>query len=211
MNRQSIRIVLLSALGALFCFSACDLEDIKDAAEAAGLIEDVPEDVNDFLTDEDLAKLEAAGMPIYKGDNPPPVDGNYDLNSLVIIYDEYGMEGYPLSEYSWRYYDQRDTGELTCDYASAGQTDVASGLAGYISGENNCFSVFIEFTGNASGCDYEQPMIQSGCMDDAGIAQFVVGYIMKKKDESSAACQQLMDVGAVRITEESDGMAELVL
>jgi len=211
MNRQLILIVLLSGLSAFLCFSACDLEDAKEAAEEAGLIEGVPEDVNDFLSDEDLKKLEEAGMTIYKGENPPPVDGNYQLDSLTIIYDQYGMEGTQLTGYSWNYYDQRDTGELTCDYASIGQEDVASGLAGYISGENNCFSVYINFTGNNGTCDYEMPMIQSGCLEETGIAKFVMGYIMTKTEETTpGGCSQTMAVGSVRITEENDQMADKV-
>lgn len=191
----------------LFAFG-CDTggdDDDDDGGDDGGDIPDVPDDVNDFLDQEDIDKLEDAGMTIHTGDNPPNVEGTYDLNSLVITYDEIGMEGWPIDYYWIKYYDQTDDGEIKLDYEGAGGTDVGDGLGAFISGDGKCFTVYIDTKGNASGCDYEMPSLHSGCLETTGIKDFQWGFIMKKK--SGENCDYLMPEGAARIVDETDGMA----
>lgn len=211
---------LLSVLGVLvfaFLLPACDLlgggdDDEGDEEDGDGdgegdgdEIEDVPDDVNNFLDPEDIEKLEEAGMTIYTGDNPPNVEGTYDLDSLVISYDELGMEGISVGYYWIRYYDQTDDGEIKLDYEGADGSDAGSGLGAFIAGDGKCFSVFVDAEGDYNGCHYKMPSIHSGCKEPNGIANFQWGFVMKEK--SGDNCDLLMPEGAVRIVDETDGMA----
>jgi len=190
---------------------ACDeAEDsLKDAV--AEWIEGVPDDVSDFLDEDDLKELEELGLDIYTGENPPAVFGDYYLDSLVIEYDTSGNEGMQIVPYDWHYTAPGGRGDLTCSYesdATTGMDDVAEGLAGWTSGEGNCFTVYIDFAGNANGCEYKMPMVQSGCLTDGGIKDFTIAYVMKDKDELNPACLSMMPIDAKRITVETDKLAE---
>lgn len=210
MKKMVWLLMLAGVLAVAFLLPACDLfgGDDDDGGDDDGgddEIEDVPDEVNDFLDPEDIEKLEDAGMTIYTGDNPPNVEGTYDLDSLVISYDEIGMEGYPLAYYWIKYYDQTDDGKIKLDYESPDAGDVGSGIGAFIAGDGNCYSVFVNAEGDSFGCHYKMPSIHSGCKNSSGIADFQWGLIMKEK--SGENCDYLMPEGAVRIVDETDGMA----
>ncbi|MBI2315167.1 hypothetical protein HYU93_03900 [Candidatus Daviesbacteria bacterium] len=50
----------------------------------------VPAQVKSFLSDENLQKMDEAGMNIYTGDNPPNIAGTYTFKDVVIKYDPAG-------------------------------------------------------------------------------------------------------------------------
>lgn len=202
---------LLAGLIASMSFGlGCDDDDddddlFDDDDDDDDDIADVPDDVNDFLDQADLDALEDAGMTIYKGDNPPNIEGGYLLDSLVITYDEIGMEGYSIAPYTMTYYDQTTAGDIKNDYESPQVGDYGNGIGGFISGDDGCFTVYLDIEGNANGCDYGLPAIHSGCLNTSGIADFDWGFIMKWKQGTN--CEALMPEEAVRIINESDDLA----
>ena len=180
-------------------------DDAGDDNDDNDRINGVPDEVNDFLDPEDLAKLEDAGMQIYPGDNPPNIEGSYLVDSQVIVYDEIGMEGDPVANYIQTYYDQKSDGSIKNSYEAIGIDDTATGLGAFISGDKDCFSVYVRVDGSADGCNYASPIIYSGCLADEGIEGFSLGLIMKSKQGDN--CDALMPEGAARIIKEQDGLA----
>jgi len=198
-------LIAVMSLGLGCAGGSGDDDDDDDSGDDDDTIDDVPDDVNDFLDPEDLEAIEDAGMPVHRGDNPPNVEGSYGLDSLIITYDELGMEGWTIAYYEMTYYDQTSAGAIKNDYEAPDAGDVGTGIGGFISGDDGCFSVYLDIEGEASGCSYKLPAVHSGCMDSNGIADFYWGFIMKEK--SGTNCDALMPEGAVRVIEESDGLA----
>jgi hypothetical protein len=206
-------VVLLAltvmAIGAVSCDDDDDDDDDNDDTagdDDDGRIDDVPDDVNDFLDSSDIEKLKAAGMPIYTGDNPPNIEGSYLLNTLTIIYDEIGLEGMTVAQYTVTYFDQTENGGVKQNYEAPDVGDTANGLGAFISGDGDCFTVFVDTTGMVSGCDYKLPAIHSACLTGSGMTDYFWGVLMKEK--VGTGCDALIPVDAARVLEEIDGVAE---
>jgi len=166
---------------------------------------EVPDEVLDFMSIEDFSRFEDAGMPLYFGDDPPDVEGTYLLDSLVVDYDDDGWEGMPILTYWMTFYEQTAAQQVSCDYVCPEGDDEGSGGDGYIAGDDDCFTVFINVTGNAYGCDYASPSVYSGCTRPEGIFGFHHGFIMKEK--SGENCEILVPEEHIRVVEETDNMA----
>jgi hypothetical protein len=171
----------------------------------------VPESVNKFLDESDLAKIRAQGATIYTGTTPPDISGEYMLNSLSVLYDPGTWSGaYPkgfhIPSYIYGFSNQKADGSIRAYYRSDEIEDTADGLGAFISGENNCFSVFINQVGDTNDCHYSSPQIISACMSPQGLKNFTNIYLPKEKDGSG--CDELAPIGYLRIAEESDGLAE---
>ena len=183
-----------------------DTSGDDDDDDDGGRIDDVPDDVNDFLDQEDIDKLKNAGLEIYTGDNPPNIEGSYLANSQITVYDDAGQVGYQPADYIYTFADQTDAGSISHSYDSPDAGDSGSGLGAFISGDGDCFSVFVRVEGSTYECDYEMPEIFSGCLNDEGIADFAIGFIMT--DKEGFGCDALIEEGQARIIEEEDGLAE---
>jgi hypothetical protein len=176
-------------------------------AEIAG----VPHPVNQFLDESDIAKIRSHGVTIYTGTTPPDITGNYLLNSLSVLYDPGTWSGaypvgYHIPSYVYGFSNQKADGSISAHYYSDEIDDTANGLGAFISGENNCFTVFINQVGDTNDCHYSSPQIISACMAPTGIKNFTNSYLPKEKDGSG--CDELAPIGYLRIAEESDGLAE---
>lgn len=162
----------------------------------------VPDEVLAFLDTSHLDDMEAAGLPIYRGSAPPSVAGQYLADSLVVIYDDLDMSPgiYP---YTYTFSDQSGA-EL--QFAATNGSDNSAGAGAFISGEGECFSVYIDEVGETGGCTYATPSIYSGCVAGSGdLDGWTYGLIMV---EQSGTCSGVIPVGHRRIFEESDGVAE---
>lgn len=215
-------LLLVFGVAAIGSLSACgsnkeedsnkriEADDDGDDDVTLDRIEGVPDEVNEFLDPEDVQAIEGAGMVIHRGNNPPNVEGIYLADSLIVTYDDYGGEGMMISPYQVRYYNQTDQGRVSLDYETIPPSDEGSGLGAFISGDNGCFTVFIDIEGAVSGCEYAMPSLHSGCVGDDGVEGFVWGLIMRHK-YGGAACDALLPEGAVRLATEIDGVAEKLL
>jgi hypothetical protein len=101
---------------------------------------------------------------------------------------------------------QQLDGSLTLNYLDLQGSDNGSWLGGLLSGADSCFSAYVDARGAADGCDYEMPMIVSGCLVSQGIQGFQLGLIMKSQTGDN--CDQLISVGQMRVIVEHDGIAE---
>lgn len=207
------RIALLLAL--LLIVATCGDEETPLAAgvggsttivdeDGDGLIDDAPEGVNDIFSAEDLQALVDAGMELYLGENPPSLSGSFLADSLLIEYDDLGLEGY-LAAYVYAFSEQTDEGEITVAYESI-DIDSNDGAAAFITGTEDCFSIFAVFSGftPADNCTYERASVISGCLDEGNIADFMLGFTMTSL---TGECTETLPVGHMRIVAESDGYA----
>lgn len=179
--------------------STGDDDDADDDADV------VPDDVDDFIDADQRAALEEVGLIIYGGDDPPDIGGSYYLDSIEITYDDSNM-WLDIVDYTYEFYNQTRDGEISLNYEAPAVDDVAEGVGAFISGDGDCFSIFIDAEGTASGCDYELPGIISGCLTSDGIAKWTNGFIMGSK--SGENCDALMPTDHRRIIAETDDLAE---
>jgi hypothetical protein len=222
-KRIAIIVLILAAAGIIAVAVACgkveddstagggllgDTDDDGGDDDTAGVIGSVPDGVNDFLSSGDIEALEGVGMPIHYGDAPTVIEGRYVLDSLLIVYDETGDTGAALNIYDITFHDQSGDGSLKTDYNDRSSSDSGFGVSAFISGDGACFTVFADASGALGDCRYSLPFLFSGCQSAGGIQNFHWGMIMKRVEGTGCA---VMPVGAVRIIQESDGLAEKTL
>jgi hypothetical protein len=154
-----------------------------------------------------IDSLKKWGMVINAGQNPPTnLNGVYFVSPMTLSHaygpnDNYYV-GEVISDYKYKLYDQQ--GDLiNVSKKSIGASDTAIGLAGYISGAGNSFTVFGRVSGVASSVPYTEIFIISGIMTSTGIKDFQYGFIMESKTGDDFN-NVLMPVGKARIFYDSD-------
>ncbi len=209
---------ILAIISVFGVFMTCGSgEDDSDAAGALTLTDDdggdddtqdwidgVPDEVNDFLDSDDLAALEDAGMPIHYGDAPPDIEGNYELNSLYIVYDTSGPNG-PKDDYDFTFWDQSDDGSIKLSYDAVSIADSKYNISAYISGSDSCFTVFADIHGQDGSCTYSSPFLFSGCRVSSGLRHFYWSMIITSAEGSD--CTRVLPAGTIRIIHETDDLA----
>src|SRR3989344_1664147 len=175
-------------------------------------IENVPNPVNEFLSSNDIEEYEKAGMKVYTGNNPPNIEGLYASDSLVIFYDKPFKDAAPVgtevSSYNHQFYDQKNDGTIKLKRISLEGGDEAEGVGGFISGDNNCFSIFVDVKDQSDQCSSDQATIYSACKVEAGLEGLQAGFILKKQEGSG--CVVVVPVGHMRIITEDDSLAERI-
>ncbi len=175
-------------------------------------IKDIPYKVNEFLNNVDIKEYESVGMKIYTGNNPPDIEGTYKSDSLVIFYDKPFEDAAPVgttvSAYNHRFYDQRADGTIKISRTAVGGDDQADGTGGFISGDNNCFSIFANVKDQNDLCSIDEATIYSACKTEEGLENLQAGFITKKAE--GPGCAQSVPVGHLRIITEDDGLTELI-
>lgn len=139
----------------------------------------VPNEVKAFLSDENLQKMDESGMNIYTGDNPPNIEGTYIFKDTVIKYDPEGGN-FPLVTY---YYTFKDQNNNTVNFThrsekdNKGNVDLATGKGVFISGEGNCFSVYLDNDEEIGECKSKSAQIFSACKDKKGLVDMDEGTL----------------------------------
>lgn len=164
---------------------------------------DFPSEVNTIYSEEEILWLEHLGLTMYKGSDPPNIQGSYLLDDLVIYYDDLGRD-FDLANYTYHFTNQKGD-SINVSFSSPGAKDEATNLQGYISGSGDCFNVFINILGKSGDCDYNMPQIISGCLSAGGIIDWRTGLIMGEKTGST--CNTMLTEGHRRILEEADTLA----
>lgn len=172
------------------------------------VITGVPNEVNKFLQSKDISSLKEQGLTVYTGNTPPNVEGSYILDSQRSTYNSYGGYIGEIDSYRMELYDQKkDT--VAIKYSSLKSSDISSGRGAFISGKDNCFTIFVEEKGiSDDNCNYNMSSITSGCIVEKGIQNHEQSNIMKYKDNKPICEENMMPVGNMRIIEEEDQLAE---
>ncbi len=174
-------------------------------------IKGVPKEVNQFLSNTDVNRFVEQGFTIYRGTSPPNIEGSYLLNNNTLVYDPQTWAntyplGYVVSPYIYTFSEQKPDGSIKASFISEEADDRAEGLGGFISGEGNCFTLFVGFKGNLQGCNYDSPKVFSACLVEGNLTNIQDSWYSKDKDKEG--CDNVMPIGYLRIYEEKDGSAE---
>lgn len=187
----------MAAIAAL-CLTGCP----DDGANG-----EIPEAVSELIPQEYIDRMNDAGFPVYGGTKPPSIAGSYEMDSLMITYDEAtGMEGSRIARYVFTYYEQEGD-EITLDFESVAD-DAGEGLGSYISGAEGCFTVYSSTVGRQDSidCEYRAMTLYSGCLKKDGIYDYRQAFVMI---EQTPGCEgNIIPIGNIRIVDESDGLAK---
>ncbi len=166
---------------------------------------DIPEEARAIIPDKFLAEMEANGMTINEGNNPPDIQGIFDAGTLEMVYSNLEKEqktiGRLSSSYRFKFYDQQNI-KVKTSYIS--NDDVASGQGSIISGSGNKFTAYLRVNGSTSLATYKMAIVISGEISSEGGKDFKLGICMIEKDDPT---KDLMDIGAMRVWVDQDKFA----
>lgn len=170
MKPQQILFIFLFPL----LFSSCLMEDSytlvlppkKTTVDENGLTPAI----NDFVSDDIMDDIMAMGMPINGGANPPAVSGTFFISPVYLLdsniaTDYVGMQFYDIT---LTFYEQDNT-NLTVRVSEFTIDSNAEGMAGFIVGEGDDFTVVGQMETYSQGYAADYAMIISGTMGSYGI------------------------------------------
>ena len=202
---------ILAALALLPSLSGCVATDLVDTPEQATLFDapkaedGIPDPVDGYLTPFDRALLEQVGLELHRGDDPPFIEGEYLLDSLVVEWDDDGSDGWNVIETHVQFDQQREDASLSCATWDEGASN-SSGNNGYVSGSGDCFSAFIEqsYYSEDDECSVQMPMVWSGCVGPEGLEDLAFGFIAVERE---GPCGNTVQEGHRRLIVEQDQLA----
>jgi hypothetical protein len=167
---------------------------------------DIPEEARAIIPDKFLAEMEANGMTINEGNNPPDIQGIFDAGIFELVYSNLEKEqkgiGSITSNYRFKFYDQQNI-KIKTSYASDGN-DIAIGQGSIISGSGNKFTAYLRVDGRVSLATYKTAIVISGEISSEGGKDFKLGICMIEKDDPK---KNLMDIGTIRVWVDQDKFA----
>ncbi len=157
-----------------------------------------PEEAQMIITDAQLDDLVAIGITINPGSAAPELAGVYDrADGSVVAADNEASVGLNACDNMWTV---EETEEPYIYATSSEDYNNCDGSrespASYISGRDNCFTLYVENDGDREGCDFRWAQVISGCLEDGGIEDYQEADLGIEHDDSSA-CQSLIDEGAI--------------
>lgn len=143
--------------------------------------------VRNILPEYYIDSLRNWGMNIHAGLNPTASLGGIYLfspNTLLhpfSSYDNYYI-GQVIDDYKFKLYNQSgNTINVSLKDVSGNYSDTANGIAAYISGTDNSFTIFGQISGVASSIPYTEVIIISGIKTASGIQNMQEGFVMTSK------------------------------
>lgn len=203
-------IIIISVIGlllALVALSNWSKQPTQDKPQAREIIEEankpseedkIPSQVKSFLSDENIKKLEGGGMKIYTGDKPPIVEGSYRFEQIVFKYDPKG-EDFIIAPYHLTFQNQKTDNTLTFSRKTEEAIEgpgYGEGKGVFISGEGNCFSVYLDNSSKTSHCKYKSVEIISACKAGGGLTNMDWGVLWTDKEGD---CPKEVTPGYMRI------------
>jgi len=155
--------VMISA----FTFTSCkkDEEELEVDLNEDGL----SEDITNLVPQEILDEMETLGMTINGGGSPPSLAGTFHATPFILKSSniESDTPGYSFADYFVTFSDQ-DNSYLKIKYSYTNGPESGEGLGGFIVGEDNVFTVFVEVTAKAYEEEVTMVHVVSGkLLDDA--------------------------------------------
>lgn len=166
-------------------------------------------EINEMVPDSLLDVIDSLGMPIYKGGNPPTIEGSYLSTPFVLINSNRDGDviGTVYADYYMKFSNQNNK-ELTISMDYENGPEVGNGIGGFIVGDNGNFSVFSKLTVVVySDTAYILNLI-SGKLQDDGIKDFHLALFML--DNLGNPNGYYINNGDGRIFNDSDGLAEKI-
>ena len=171
---------------------------------------ELSKEIKNIVPDSTLTKITDLGMPVNKGKKPTNLESIYKVYPLTLkasnIPNDYST-GYVFADYKFRLYDQ-DNENLTIklDYVSGSET--GTGLGGFISGDGNDFSVFVNVHSVSQGQQADVLHIISGTITEDGIKDFYFSNFML--NDYGDPSDVWMENEQGRVFYDSDGISPIV-
>lgn len=203
------KLFIMAMLAMSIVFISCEDDDEED--DSTELNEDgLTQDITDLVPQDILTEMEDLGMQINGGDNPPTLENTY-LGSPFILQSsniESDWEGMTFPDFYATFEDQNNE-NLTIQYSYQNGGESGSGLGGFIVGENNEFSVFVEVTSeNYLGEQASNVQVISGTLGDNEITDLQVALFMI--DNNGNPSGVWIENGQGRIIYDEDGTSEII-
>lgn len=161
----------------------------------------IPEEIIDQMDDY---------IPIYEGNNPPNVEGQYLLSPSELVYDStHGFSiGHIFDDLYFQFLNQ-DMENNTLDYVEEQGNSSQVGTGAFISGEGDRFSVFFNTDGNAVYDDYsfwyKTALVISGIKTADGIKDLDYAFVLVDKGDDPKP--YYIPSGSFRVFKDGDGLS----
>lgn len=201
--RKFIYLVTLSALCTLVMTSCLRSGADTIILPELVLVDEVPDTVIPPAIREEFEEY----MPIHEGKNPPYIQGQYVMNSMVL---EYSSDGqfYPGRVFSDCYMAFLNQIKGQCSYRERQASGNTTSDKVYISGKGNDFTAyFVAHTVHDDGETTEvRSTLVSGTLTSEGIKDCKYAFIMLEKNDPYS---KLMPVNAFRVFYDDTKLASI--
>jgi hypothetical protein len=185
--------------GFLLVSAACGGEEMDQG---------LPDGVRNVLSEEDIQRLENLGLDIHRGSAPPSIEGRYFTDSRQLVassFDDSFSPGHRFVNATYEFSDQVGS-ELVIELQE-GSVSMGEGVGGFISGQDQSFSVFAIIDNVTRGVENRTIEIYSGRLVADGIADYQIGLYMDAK-EGDEDNRVLIPEQTGRLVHEADQLAE---
>lgn len=167
----------------------------------------LPDAVQQILSEEDVARLEALGLTIHRGSTPPNVEGRFLMDTVTLVassFEDPFQPGHRFVNGTYEFSEQMGP-DLIVRRDEEGLS-MGDGTGGFISGADGSFSVYAALDSVSRGVMNRTVEIYSGRLGSDGIEEMQVAlYMVSKEGDDNDAI--LIPEGTGRLIEEQDGLA----
>ncbi len=180
-------------------FEINDLELTNEIENETGeTIDEEPQSLSDVVSEETLDELKDIGMEINDGLNPPNIEGLYDVDDLLLVYDSkvppfYFDPGYIMKNYIYNFYDQEGD-KIKVKYVVKDNPNVYGGGDGaFITGSGQYFTIYLRIKSKLTGAYLSTLQIISGKVTEEGIENLKIALIIMGKEGADVHNIQMSD------------------
>lgn len=161
-------------------------------------------EINDLVPEYILTEIENLGMVINTGNTPPDLEASFYVSPFILKASNRPGDtpGLQFADYEVTLYEQNNP-DLNIKYDYVNGPESGTGLGGFVVGENNDFSVFVEVTAQANGETVSLIHVISGTRVDGGIEDFYFANFML--DNNGNLNGYWIEDGEGRVVYDSDG------
>jgi len=161
--------------------------------------------ITDLVPDELFDAMDNLDMPIYKGQDPPVINGNFLAKPIILLNtnvdNDYAI-GTTFADYFFRFSNQK-TSQLEVDFAYKSGGEEGTGLGAFMSGSGSEFSVFIKGQSSRGGSTVDMLTVVSGEVKGNAIKNFHMANFML--DDHGDPGNAFMGNNTGRVFHDSDG------
>ena len=196
---------LCAGVFALIALVSCSKSDSNEPKRF-----DIPAEAKAIIPEEYIAKMNANGMTINEGTNPPNIEGIFATGILKMIYTSLNYDTFPIGKeiesYRFRFYEQRGT-KIKTDYINEDilANDQATGRGTIISGNGNKFTAYLDMDITDIEIKTRDVSVLSGEITPEGIRNFQYAFL--KMEKTGDFSERMVPVGTIHIWISKDKLA----
>lgn len=209
---QLILIALVAVIGIIFITKSIKFGQINPSNPSEVNMEalkEAPKTIEEAIETAQISEFEKQGFKFYSGNTPPNIEGTYELNTLVVSYEQGGIAGaYKVGEkvayQTLTLSNQKPDGTITylAREKDTGVDVTTKGIGAFITGSDNCFSILTPARSEDKDCTSDSIEVTSACITGGGLNNFQSGIIVTQK--AGPKCETLVPTGYKRTFKEDD-------